>query len=96
MKIADILKEKREEILEIARRHGAYNVRVFGSVARGEANEDSDVDILVEIERGRTLIDLVALDEELELIFDRKVQVVTDDGISPYLKDSIISEAVAL
>jgi predicted nucleotidyltransferase len=96
MKIAEILKEKRDEILEIAKRHRAYNVRVFGSVARGEADENSDVDILVQIERGRTLIDLVALNEELELVFDRKVQVVTDEGISPYLKDSIVAEAVAL
>jgi len=96
MGINEILKEHRDEILEIAKRHGAFNVRVFGSVARNEADDKSDVDLLIEIVRGKTLIDLIALNDELEELLNRKVQVVTDEQISPYMRDTIISEAVAL
>ncbi len=96
MGINEILKKHREEILEIAKRHGAFNVRFFGSVARNDADDKSDVDILIEIVRGKTLIDLIALNDELEELLDRKVQVVTDEQISPYMRNSIISEAVVL
>ena len=96
MDISKLLQEKREEILAIANNHGAYNVRIFGSTIRNEANENSDVDILVSFERGRTLIDLVSLNDELEALLGKKVQVVTDGGIPPYLKDTILSEAVAI
>jgi len=96
MDISKLLQEKREEILAIANNHGAYNVRIFGSTVRNEANEKSDIDILVSFERGRTLIDLVSLNDELEALLDKRVQVITDGGIHPYLKDSILSEAVAI
>lgn len=66
MTIAELLKTRRDEILAIAERHGASNVRIFGSVARGEAGPESDVDLLVDLERGRTLIDHGQLQVELE------------------------------
>ena len=66
MKIEELLKNRREQILEIARKHGVYDLRVFGSVARGEDRPDSDVDLLVDMEPGRSLLDLVALGQDLE------------------------------
>lgn len=88
-----MLAEKREEILRVADAHGARNVRVFGSVARGDAGPDSDIDFLVEMPKGRSLLDLVGLWQDLEELLGRKVDVVTDGGISPYLKDRILTEA---
>jgi predicted nucleotidyltransferase len=91
-----LLERHRSEILRVASSHGARNVRVFGSRARGEGDEQSDVDILVELERGRTLLDLVRLKRDLEELTHRDVDVVTDDGLSPILRDTILSQAVAL
>ncbi|HET9769086.1 MAG TPA: nucleotidyltransferase family protein [Thermoanaerobaculia bacterium] len=80
----------------MASAHGARNVRVFGSRARGEGGEQSDIDILVNLERGRTLLDLVRLKRELEELTSRDVDVVTDEGLSPILRETILSQAVAL
>ncbi|MGC2433351.1 MAG: nucleotidyltransferase family protein, partial [Desulfobaccales bacterium] len=77
MGLPQILQEKRQEILEIAARHGASNIRVFGSMARGEADAQSDVDILVELEEGRSLFDLGGLLMDLENLLGCKVDVVT-------------------
>ena len=96
MEISKVVLEKRGEILAIAKSHGAYNVRIFGSTARNEANENSDIDILVSFERGRSLIDLVPLNDEPEALLDKRVQVVTDGGIHPCFKGSILSKAVAI
>ncbi len=96
MGVQDVFKKKRGEILAIAERYGAYNVRVFGSVARNEAGDLSDVDILVSFARGCTLIDLVAFNDELEALLNHKVQVITDGGIHPYLKDRILADAVPI
>ena len=96
MSIKAILKEKRTEILRIAERHGARNIRVFGSAARQETTEDSDVDLLVDMDQGKSYLDLVALWQDLEELLGRKVDVLTDGGISPYLRDSIQKEAVTL
>ena len=87
------LRKNRAAILRIAARHGARKVRVFGSVARGEATADSDIDFLVEMEPGRSLFDLGGLHADLEELLGCKVDVVTDGGISPYLKDRILTEA---
>lgn len=87
------LKSNREEILRLAAVHGARNVRVFGSAARGTATESSDVDLLVDMEPGRSQLDLVAFWQELEDLLARKVDLVTDGGLSPYLRDKIAAEA---
>ena len=92
----ELLTAKRESILQLADLHGARNVRVFGSVARGDATEDSDVDFLVEMEEGRSLLDLVGLWQDLQDLLGRKVDVISDGGISPYLRAKILAEAVLL
>lgn len=96
MVIDGLLKEKREEILRIAHRHGASNVRVFGSVAKGEAKPDSDVDLLVEMEPGRSLLDMIAIKQDLEDLLGRKVDVVTEAAVSPYIRDAILNGAMLL
>ena len=90
------LDSHRAKILQLAARHGARNVRLFGSVARGDAGIGSDVDFLVEMEPGRSLFDLVGLTQDLEELLGCRVDVVTTGGLSPYLKESVLSEAVAL
>ncbi|HEX4961789.1 MAG TPA: nucleotidyltransferase family protein [Thermoanaerobaculia bacterium] len=96
MGIEDLLHTKRDEILSIAARHGASNVRVFGSVARGEATAQSDVDFLVELERGRSLLDHAALMVDLEGLLGRKVDVTTERGLKPRFREGILREAVRL
>jgi predicted nucleotidyltransferase len=96
MGIDEILKTKRGEILALSARWGAHNVRIFGSVARGEEGPESDVDLLVSMEKGRSYFDLVSLWLDLEELLGRKVDVVTDGGLSPYLKDRILGEAIPL
>ena len=96
MTAKDLLREKREEILRVAAQHGAHNVRVFGSAARGEGREDSDIDLLVEFDPGRSLLDHAALLLDLEELLGRKVDVVTDNGLYWLLRRRILSEALAL
>lgn len=96
MTTIDVLKIKRNDILRLASQHGAHHVRVFGSVARGEAGPASDIDILVQMDSGRSLLDLIRLTQELESILQHKVDVLTDEGLSPYLKERIQAEAVPL
>jgi uncharacterized protein len=96
MTIAELLKTRRDEILAIAQRHGASNVRIFGSVARGEAGPESDVDLLVDLERGRTLIDHGQLQVDLEGLLGRKVDVVTERGLLSHLRARVLEEAVPL
>ncbi len=96
MDINTLKQTRREEILRLAARHGAYNVRIFGSVARGEARSESDLDLLVSMEKGRSLLDLIGFCQDIEDLFGCKVDVVTDGGLSPYLKDRIMAEAVPL
>ena len=96
MPISKKLTEKREEILRIAMKHGARNLRIFGSYARGEERPDSDIDLLVEMERDRSLLDIIAIKHDLEDLIQRKVDVVTVNAISPYLKDNILQSARSL
>jgi predicted nucleotidyltransferase len=96
MTASDIVREKREEILAIARKHGATNMRVFGSVARGEADEESDIDLLVDLDAGRSLFDLGALVMELNESVGRHVDVVTERGIRTRIRGRIVREAVLL
>ena len=96
MTTSDLLKTKRNDILRLAAQHGARNVRVFGSVARGEASPTSDIDLLVKMDLGRSLLDLIELSQELESILHCKVDILTDEGLSPYLEQRIHAEAVPL
>ncbi len=96
MGIDEILKAYREEILRIAAKYGAYNVRVFGSVARGEARPDSDVDLLVELEPQRTLLDQIALIQSLEELLGRKVDVTEPETLHELIRDKVLREAVVL
>ena len=91
-----LLEESREEILRIATRYGARNVRVFGSVARGEERPDSDVDFLVEFDTDRSLLDHIALVQDLEDLLGRKVQVTTEDALHWYIRDRVLEQAVPL
>jgi predicted nucleotidyltransferase len=87
---------EREDINRIAAAHGARNVRVFGSVGRGESSSSSDLDLLVDMSEGRSLFDLVALGADLEKALGVAVDVVTEKSLSPYLRDRVLSEAVSL
>jgi predicted nucleotidyltransferase len=96
MDLDKILKDEREEVLRITTSHGAQNVRVFGSLARGEARPDSDIDILVELDPGRSLLDLIAIKQDLEDLMGCEVDVVTEAAISPYIRAEVLGEAVSL
>ena len=96
MRAGELLKQKREEILRIAAKHGARNVRVFGSVARADADEESDVDFLVWMEPDRSLLDLVALTQDLEDLLGLPVQVVEKEAVHWYIRDRVVNEAVPL
>jgi len=89
-----LVKEKRGEILRIASRHGARDVRVFGSVARGEADRESDMDFLVELEAGRSLLDLGGLQVDLESLLGRRVDVVTVRGLKTRIRERVLREAM--
>jgi predicted nucleotidyltransferase len=92
----DLLRQKREEILRIAARHGAHNVRVFGSRARGNADWRSDIDFLVEMEPGRSLLDLGGLQYELEQLLGCPVDVVTERGLKARIRHRVLREAVPI
>jgi uncharacterized protein len=96
MEPSKMLQDKRDEILRIAAAHGAQNVRVFGSVSRGEAGAKSDVDLLVKLEPGRSLLDLIAIKQDLEDLLGREVNVVTEDAVSTYIREQVLKEAVNL
>ncbi|NLO78453.1 MAG: nucleotidyltransferase family protein [Methanomicrobiales archaeon] len=91
----DVL-ENREQILLIAKAHGVCQIRIFGSVVRGEDTPESDLDFLVEFLPGKTLLDQVALVQDLEELFGRRVDVVTEGGLHWYIKDRVQKEAVSL
>jgi uncharacterized protein len=94
--IEQLVREKRNEIQRIAAKHGARNVRIFGSVARGEARADSDVDFLVDTGAETTSWFPAGLVLDLEGILGRKVEVVTEKGLDPHLKGRVLEEAVPL
>lgn len=96
MGIEELLNEKRPEILGLAEKYGARNMRVFGSVVRGEADEESDIDFLVDMEPGRSLLDMGGLLMELRELLGRKVDVVTTRGLNPRIRERVLREAVAL
>jgi predicted nucleotidyltransferase len=96
MGIREIIGDKRDAILALAAKHGAVNVRIFGSVAEGKADEASDVDFLVDMEPGRSLLDLGGLLMDLQDLLGRKVDVVTEAGLRHRIRRSVQQQAVRL
>ncbi len=96
MNLRDIIQMHRDEIIKVATQHGARNIRLFGSVVRGEADEDSDIDFLVDLDSGRSLLDLGGLLMDLKDVLGRDVDVVTERGLNPRIRDRVLKEAVAL
>lgn len=96
MYLNDLLKEKREDILRLAEEHGAYNVRVFGSVARGEADEKSDIDFLVNMKKGYSLFDMGGLLEDLRDLLGHDVDVVSEAGLRQRIKSRVLRDAIPL
>lgn len=90
------IRKHRDDIVRLAREHGAYNIRLFGSAARGDERPDSDLDLLVDMEAGRSLVDHVALKQDLEDLLGREVDVVTEKSLHPRLRDKVLREAVSL
>jgi len=96
MTLRQLIQEKREDILSIAARHGARNVRLFGSIARGEDGPDSDVDFLVDVGPTTSSWFPAGLILDLERALGRRVEIVTDKGLNPHLRDRVLREAVPL
>ena len=92
----EILQQQKTRILDIAKHYHAVNVRVFGSVVRGEAREDSDIDLLVDFLPGTTLLDQVGLIDALSTALGRKVDIVSERALNKYLRQRVLQEAVAL
>ncbi len=96
MEIKELLQEKRAEILKIAAQYGASNVRIFGSVARGEATANSDIDFLMDIQAGRSLLNRIALIQDLEDLLDRKVDVAKPEILHECIREQVLKEAIPL
>lgn len=96
MELEELLREKRAEILAVVAKHGAGNVRVFGSVARGEADDQSDIDFLVDLGENLSPWFPVRLIRELENLLGKKVDIVTENGLKERIKHRILQEAIVL
>lgn len=96
MNAIQALQSKRDEIMHIASEHGARDIRVFGSVARGEANDTSDLDLLIRLEPGYSLLELIAIKQDLEDLLKCEVDIVTEAALSPYIRDQVLQEATML
>jgi len=96
VKAMEMLIQRRDDILAVAEKRGAYNVRVFGSVARGEDDEDSDIDVLVDMEKGRSLLDLGGLLMDLRELLGCSVDVVTANGLRERIRDRVMRDAIPL
>lgn len=96
MKLNEKIQRHRHEILGLAQKYGARNVRIFGSVARGEAREDSDIDVLVDLESGRSLLDLGGFLMDLQELLGCRVDVVTAKGLRKRIRSRVLKESVPL
>ena len=96
VKRIELTTEQRDTILRVATGHGARNIRAFGSVVRGNASKESDLDLLVDMAPGRSLLDLIAIEQDLEDQLRVRVDVLTAAGLSPYMREEVLREAVAL
>jgi predicted nucleotidyltransferase len=96
LSVSNTIKSRREDILDITTKYGAKNIRVFGSMARGEESPDSDLDIIVEMDEGSSLLDIIAIKQDIEDLLGLKVDIVTEASISPYIRETVLKEAVNL
>ena len=96
MSVRELLKKRRTDILRLAAENGAENVRIFGSVVRGEEGEKSDIDFLVTLNDNVSLLDLIGLQQALEDLLNHNVDVVSDRSLSPYIRDRVLAEAQPL
>ena len=96
MSARELLNANRGKILRLAGEHGARRVRIFGSVARGEETESSDIDLLIQLDADRSLLDRVALAQDLEELLGRRVDVVSEAALHWYIRDRVLSEAQPL
>ncbi len=96
MSLDDLRRERRAAILDAARRHGARSIRVYGSVARGQATASSDLDLLVEWEADRSLLDIVGLKQDLEDLLGVTVDIGSERGLHWFIRDEVLREAVPL
>lgn len=96
MNFDELIKQKRKEILNLAGKYGAYNVRIFGSVARGQAKKDSDIDFLVDLKSDRSLWDLGGLWAELNLLLKVRIEVFTENTLKENIRENAFKEAIPL
>jgi predicted nucleotidyltransferase len=96
MTLDELRRTKRDDILRVAAKRGAHNIRIFGSVARGESDANSDIDFLVDLEPDRSLFDLSGLLIDLEAMLQTEVDVVTERGLRARIRDRVLREAVPL
>jgi hypothetical protein len=96
MSLKNALKQRRCEIIKIADRYGVHNIRIFGSVAKETERPDSDVDFLVDLDKGRSLLDIGGMAIDLQQLLGRKVDIVTEKGLHWYIKETILNEAKPL
>jgi len=96
MNIPEMIREKRKDILKLADQHGTSNIRIFGSVARNESKEDSDLDLLVNMGPGRTLFDHAALIQDLQNMLGCKVDVALESGLKDRVRARVLREAIPL
>jgi uncharacterized protein len=96
MNLTETLKTNREKILEVSAKYGARNIRVFGSAARGDFSQNSDIDFLVDMESGRSLLDMGGLLMELQKLLGCKVDVVSTKGLRQRIRESVLREAISL
>jgi uncharacterized protein len=93
---ADMIGDKKEDLLRVTHQHGALKVHVFGSRARKEGGPKSDLDLLVKMKRGSSLLDIIAIKQDLEDLLGIAVDVVTEQALSPYLREKVLQEAIPL
>ena len=96
MNIGNLIRDRGKEILRVSHKHGARSVRIFGSIARGQESVTSDLDLLVEMDPRSSLLDIVAIKQDLEDLLGCKVDVVTEAALSPYIREDVLKEAKSL